>query len=370
LRQRDLLALGFWLVGILGCNGNKGPVDSGPDSSYALPPSPVAPLTACLDLASAEASFEFKCGRLAQSDVGDSASGYIGAQCPPALFAAEEAAFKAGTLAYSGVTVSCMIKALLPTSGTPTIPCNIGYAELDPQCGQLAWGILGPGDSCNDQYACGQGLYCPTGCGVCTADAELMDPCGPPTGALCNGGVCNGDRCSSIIGLGQICEESPLVCQLPLTCHAEGCQSPLGVDGGCNDTADCIDGLSCNAFSSHCFPGTEEGGDCSEQPCAMGYACMAGDGGFRCTRLTAGGPCVFTDGGPECLEFESCRDGGCVELSSIDAGCGVSTDCALGACAAGICQPLPNDSPCNTSSECQSGDCATSTSNTCVPACP
>jgi hypothetical protein len=371
LRQRDRLALGLWLLGALGCSGNKGPVDSGPDSSYALPPSPVAPLAACLELASAEASFEVNCGRLAQADVGNSASGYIGAQCPPAAFAAEEAAYKAGTLAYSGVTVNCMVNALITAIGGATIPCNVGYAELNPQCGQLAWGTLGPGESCNDQYACGAGLYCPSGCGVCTADAESMDSCGPAaSGAFCNAGVCNGDRCSAIIGAGQICEMSPLVCRVPLTCHAEGCQNPLGLDAGCNDDADCIDGLSCNAFSSRCLPAPEAGGDCSEQPCAMGYACLAGeDAGFRCVQLIAGGPCIITDGGPECPEFESCRDGGCLELSSIDAGCGVSTDCALGACLGGICRPLPDDSPCDTSSQCQSGNCATSTSNTCIPAC-
>ena len=240
-------------------------------------------------------------------------------------------------LAYSGATVSCMKNALLPGTGGATIPCNVGYAELNPQCGQLAWGVLGPGESCSDQYACGAGLYCPSGCGVCTADAELMASCGPAAGgAFCSAGVCNGDRCSAIIGASQPCEMSPLVCRVPLTCHAEGCQNPLGLDAGCNDDADCTDGLSCNAFSSRCFPAPEDDGDCSAQPCAMGYACQASeDAGSRCTQLIAGGPCILTDGGPECLEFESCRDGGCVELSSIDGGCGVSADCALGACAAG-----------------------------------
>ena len=62
-----------------------------------------------------------------------------------------------------------------------------------------------------------------------------------------------------------------------------------------------------------------DGGDCSALACAAGWAC-AQDGG-TCALLTAGGSCVDTDGGPACLELESCRDGGCVPLSPIGGAC-------------------------------------------------
>ena len=192
MRRGKLLASGLSLIGVLACNGGKGTGDAGPDASYVLPPKPVSPLAACLRLAAAEANLEFDCGRLAEADV----AGYVDAQCPPFLFASQEAAFDAGKLAYSGITVSCMEDALLPQSGSSTITCNVGYPELDPVCGQLAWGTLGPGESCNDQYACGAGLYCkqPTvgSCGTCTADVDMDDECGV-NGAFCGQAVCNGE---------------------------------------------------------------------------------------------------------------------------------------------------------------------------------
>ncbi len=373
MRRGNLLSLGLSLVAALGCSSSKGTGDAGPDSGYALPPNPVDPLAACLDLAMASANLEVSCGRLAQSDVGDSASGYIGAQCPPFLFASQEAAFEAGQLAYSGATVSCMENALRPPSGD-TSACNLGYPELDPLCGQLAWGTLGPGESCGDQYACGAGLYCQVGnvagsCGVCTADVGFAMTCGVD-GALCNSGnICNGEVCLLPVGTGQGCGEDSAVCRPPLTCHGEGCQLPQAIDGGCNGTADCAPGLSCNTFSSHCFPAPGAGGDCSEQPCGLGLACMRGDAGFSCAPLIAGGACIFTDAGPQCPEFESCRDGGCVPLSLLDGGCAVSSDCALGICSTGRCQLLSNGEPCGTSGQCQSGICDNSASEACVAGC-
>ena len=165
------------------------------------------------------------------------------------------------------------------------------------------------------------------------------------------------------------CTEDSAICRPPLTCHEEGCQSPEELDGGCNGTADCAAGLSCNAFASHCYPAPGNGGDCSEQPCEWGFACMAGDAGFRCAPLIPGGACISTDAGPQCPEFESCRDGGCVPLASLDGGCGLTSDCALGVCSSGRCRLLSNGEPCGVSTECQSGICDNVASETCIAGC-
>ncbi len=241
-RHLAVAVFGLWQVCVFWLQRHKGTCRLGcVDSGFSLPPIPLSPLAACLELAGAEASFEVRCGRLAQADVGDSASGYIGTQCPPSLFAAEEAAYKAGTLAYSGGTVSCMVNALVPDSGSAIIPCNTGYPELNPVCGQLAWGTLGPGQPCTDPYRLWTGLLLsPSAAGSARWTSAWETPVATPRMEPSAAAACATGRSAPPSSAPvKFCELSPLFCRLPAhLSRRRRLSSPLGVDGGCNGSVD------------------------------------------------------------------------------------------------------------------------------------
>ena len=104
-------AAGLWLVVVLGCNSGSRTQDGGLDGGYGLPPSPLSPLAACLQLATSRGELS----RSAAAGWGRWMSatarpGTSGRSVRPQLFAAREGGHRAGTLAYNAAAVNCMVQ--------------------------------------------------------------------------------------------------------------------------------------------------------------------------------------------------------------------------------------------------------------------
>ncbi len=348
--MRRVLACAVLLLAA--CSGGPSSADGGADAGATgfLPPSALAPLQACAELAQSLGDLEVRCGRMAAGDE----PAWTRAFCAGA-FATQQGLFDAGLLAYDATAVAC------EKSFREEQPCNLP-ANAPSGCTQLAWGVQVRGAACGDPAACQNGDYCDrlvagAACGSCTTDPGLGGACGPAaSGAPCAGGACDGFNCQEAVGRGQPCGVQSTVCGPLLSCNTVGlCEDPAGVGAGCGSDGDCQDGLFCDPNQLVCLVRVGDGGPCPTGGCLFGFACVAGsgDGGRVCAPMFPGGSCT----GGFCLEGEGCADGGCVAAPGPGQPCAAGASCLAGACVARECQELAAGQPCRSGLECATGLC-------------
>jgi hypothetical protein len=204
----------------------------------------------------------------------------------------------------SGATQSCPA----PSGGAQS--CNLHTCD-GPQCNL----------TCLDNSDCISGTVCLSGkCEYCASSADCY-PGAPscdvgPSGAVCAcpgdpgcaDAICNSPGDCMAAGFGSVCAQ-----------YWDVCQCSTAVGDVCNGR-----GPRCGGAPGFCTCGA-----------APDNRCLVGQ---LCTNNTLGGVCKIAPGFP------------CTGLPS---------DCASGACAAGLCTRLPSGRPCAHGSECTSDWCDT-----------
>ncbi|RJO67477.1 MAG: hypothetical protein C4523_09070 [Myxococcales bacterium] len=219
--------------------------------------------------------------------------------------------------------------------------CTVEDQCTDGVCG-------GEAKTCDDENPCSIDA-CDPADGECRHDFESMeneacedgDPC--TAQERCLSGVCTPGGATDCSGFGDDCNEG--------VCGESGCEKrPLQNGLDCDDESLCTsndacqDGV-CTGLAADCAdtnPCTVDGCDPSTGECLHDEAAANGQG---CDDLNL------------CTEGDVCLDGVCQSGGPKDCSF-LNTDCAVGACAAGVCLPqsVQDGVPCDDLDACTEGD--------------
>lgn len=215
------------------------------------------------------------------------------------------------------------------------------FCRFDAECPGTCTALLGPGDACEDDDQCEDGLACPDEISACTALADSGDACGGAVAAPCRADrVCVGE--DEDTGAAGTCRTLTELFSLALG-------EPCDLDAG----ELCSEGLSCVVTSLQggmaefeCQERVDSGEACSfgvPSPCPVDEYCdvnlPAGMVDGTCEPLPrAGETCVDVAGAPNCAPGLFCDvDNRCHALSRLGQPCASDDGCASGECVIGSC---------------------------------
>jgi hypothetical protein len=216
---------------------------------------------------------------------------------------------------------------------------GVAFCRREGACPGTCSELLGPGEPCDEDDDCEDGLACPDDVGSCTALVEEAgDACGGGVAGNCRADlVCAGadedlgtageckTRAEVFSGeLGEPCDfDAAELCEVGLSCVVQSiaangtpevtCAEPVGSGDACQFGAPspcpvdeyCDADIALGDINGTCMPLPEAGEPCAEvpgtPPCAPGLLC---DVDNRChARNRLGQPCASDDG---------CASGNCV----------------------------------------------------------
>lgn len=221
---------------------------------------------------------------------------------------------------------------------------GVAFCKHEGACPGTCSELLGPGEPCEEDDDCEDGLACPDEAGTCTALVEEPgDACGGGVAGSCRADlVCVGD--DEVLGTAGTCKTYDELFSAELG-------EPCDFDAG----ELCEVGTSC-VVESVAADGTTEivcaepvgsGEDCKfgvPSPCPIDEYCdadiMAGVVDGTCTALpTAGERCAQVPGTPPCAPGLLCDvDDRCHARNRLGQPCASDAGCASGNCVSGNCE--------------------------------
>ena len=221
---------------------------------------------------------------------------------------------------------------------------GVAFCRRDGSCPGTCSELLGPGDPCEQDDDCEDGLACPDELGTCAALAEEPgEPCGGGVSGSCRADlVCAGEdeavgaagTCTTLEDLfagelGEACDfDAGELCEVGLSCTVES----IANDG----TTEIV-----------CAEPVGSGDDCKfgvPSPCPVDEYCdadiQAGMADGTCRPLPgAGDACVEVPGSPGCAPGLFCDvDDRCHARNRLGQPCASDDGCASGNCMAGTCE--------------------------------
>lgn len=271
------------------------------------------------------------CGPSSTSASSDACGGYfdaiLGTSCDPTRPSSERARERGrfltvceaelalpGEGALAGQIEACT-KALTST-GTCLLSNENGGPATPNECQGLNSGTLGAGAGCSSSSQCQSG-----NCNITSVSAT----CGSCTVPIAIGQACGLSAGSFDCGMGSVCAQTSMTCELPVygsagaTCGTEG--------------ALCADGFYCDPTTDLCARTKPAGSSCAmnQGECASSLVCLGttnqcGSPGQSGASCTSGGDCAP---GFDCGTADQC-----VAISYAAAGqpCGGPVHCLVGSC--------------------------------------
>ena len=247
--------------------------------------------------------------------------------------------------------------------GGVIITAGLGLIGLAPSClGRTPLTVPG-------QPQCAHNSDCPEACvnGSCAEYARLDGPCSETADCQANLACVGGKLCK--LNDGETCFENADCVDV---CINGMCSPISGVDGGCDETADCqadltcVGGVTCKlddgqtcgsnadctnvCIDSVCAPPSGAGGSCDETAdCQTNLTCVDSTS----CRLNDGQTCAANS---SCVDV--CINSVCAPASGADGACDETADCQANlACVGGTTCKLNNGQSCSINSDC---------ANTCI----
>lgn len=214
---------------------------------------------------------------------------------------------------------------------------GVAFCQKGDSCPGTCSVLLGPGDPCEEDDQCEDGLRCSAD-GVCAAPAGEGEPCGGSLGTECSpalacvgaddmtgaAGTCTSPDEVFVGEEGDACDfDTGMLCKSPLSCIVESFDPATG------------------ALSLVCAKGVSAGEPCkfgAPSQCPIDQRCdadiTAGDVEGTCVPLPrAGEVCVMAAGSPACAPGLRCDlDERCHTLARLGQACESDDGCASGHC--------------------------------------